>query len=115
MKSRIFKFKAWNTEAKLIVRLNQIDCIKGELHKKGHILLQYSGVNDKSGSELYENDIVLIDSKRSIIHWDEARSAWCRIEEGTPDVKIPLLHKEMEDTIRLCNYYESPDSFKARF
>lgn len=42
-------FKAWNTETKLLMRLNTIDCRKGELFKRDHILLQFTGMYDKTG------------------------------------------------------------------
>ena len=38
-KPRKIKFKAWDTEHKLLMRLNSIDCNKGELVKKDHVLL----------------------------------------------------------------------------
>jgi hypothetical protein len=55
-------FKAWDKESRLMVRLDTISCVKGELVKKDHILLQFTGQHDLHGEELYEQDIVIVGS-----------------------------------------------------
>jgi len=51
-KPRKMMFKAWNKETRLLMRLNSIDCVKGELVKKDHILLQFTGLYDKQKEEI---------------------------------------------------------------
>ena len=53
-------FKAWNKETRLLMRLNSIDCNRGELVKKDHVLLQFTGLYDIQKEEIYEMDIFLI-------------------------------------------------------
>jgi hypothetical protein len=106
-KPRLFKFKAWNTESKLLMKLGSIDCKKGELFKKDHILLQFTGLQDKQEEEIYEMDIVLMRSEKFIVMWDEESNGWF-LRDTVKQVKVQRFEKEVAGkTIRLCSYFES--------
>ncbi len=109
--SRQFKFKAWNTETNLLMRLNQIDCEKGVLIKKDHILLQFTGHHDMNGSEIYEADILLYGTDKRMVVWDEDLNAWNLIGEQRK-ITFTFNKQELSKGKRLCSYYESPGSFK---
>ena len=105
-KPRKIKFKAWNADARLLMRLNSIECRKGELIKQDHILLQFTGLYDKEGEEIYDMDIVLIDYDKFIVFWSEERNGW---------YYSPLLQRhKMENFVagvpdrmkRFCNFFE---------
>ena len=51
-KKRKIKFEAWDQVHKLLMCLTSIDCDKGELIKKDHILIQFTGLHDKEGDEI---------------------------------------------------------------
>jgi hypothetical protein len=100
-------FKAWNKETKLLMRLNSIECIKGELFKKDHILLQFTGLYDKQQEEVYDRDVVLIGSAKFIVMWDLVRNAWGLYTLGKSQESIPFVADMAAKAIRLCSYFES--------
>ena len=100
---RKIKFKAWDQENKLLMRLNSIQCNKGELFKKDHILLQFSGFSDLEGAELYEMDVVFIDYNKFIIRW---QNGWFYAPIENLDA-IEVLNKEVTEGMRrFCSYFE---------
>lgn len=100
-------FKAWNQETKLLMRLNSIDCVKGELVRKGHILLQFSGLCDKHGEEIYEMDLVLIGKNKFLVLWDPTQNGWSLSAYPSNGQRKPFLKEGAEEAIRLCSYFES--------
>ena len=109
--NRQIKIKGWDTENSLLVRLNAIDCRKGLLFKENYVLLQFTGLSDKSENEIYEGDILLISTKKYLVFWDETRNGWAFAENGHLKNKKPLLKKDVVNATRLCSYLESQQSF----
>jgi hypothetical protein len=106
---RPITFRAWDVENKLLVRLDSISCIKGELFKKDHILLQYTGMLDKHGEQLFEMDVVLIGSTKHLVQWSPDRGCWsyCQLTAGA---LRDILSKQTASTmLRLCSYFESSE------
>lgn len=65
MKNREIKFKAWNH---IVHRMSDFYTLE-QLHKENInfltvTFLQYTGLKDKNGKEIYEGDIVYIDYNR---------------------------------------------------
>ena len=75
MSSR-FKFKAWNSDKKLLTRPGIIAFTKGELIMQNCVILQYTGFVDKLGQEVYEDDILLIGETKHHVYWDEEDHTW---------------------------------------
>ena len=100
-------FKAWNREAKLLMRLNSIDCVKGELFRKDHILLQFTGLYDKQKEEIYEMDMMLIGGKKYIVQWDPNQNGWALTSFPAADDTRPFMKALSEKAVRICNYFES--------
>jgi hypothetical protein len=103
-------FRAWNKEARLLMRLDNISCVKGELIKKDHILLQYTGMVDKQLEELYEMDVVLIDSEKFVIHWSAERNGWVFTSVKKRRSSQELTQQYATSMIRLCSFFESGEA-----
>ena len=106
-KPRKMMFKAWNKESKLLMRLNSIDCKRGELIKKDHILLQFTGLHDKQNEEIYEMDVLLIGSDKFLVVWDIIRNGWQLVELGNPSQGQAFITSISAKATRLWNYFES--------
>ena len=100
-------FKAWNKETKLLMRLNSIDCKKGELFKKDHILLQFTGLYDKQEDEIFEMDVMLIGSEKFLVVWDASRSGWNLARLDNRNKAEPFLKENSGKTVRLCSFFEA--------
>jgi hypothetical protein len=103
-------FKAWNQQTRLLMRLNSIDCVKGELFRKDHILLQFTGLYDKQHEEIYEMDVVLIGAKKFVVMWDPIQNRWGLSAFPDGEDTRPFLKETSETAVRLCSYFESQKS-----
>ena len=98
-----FKFKAWDKKNKLLIRPGQIGTVKGELFIQDCVLLQFTGFTDMMGTEIYEEDILLIGEVKHRAFWDEKELTWM-YQKGS-SVKR-LNQKFTGTTVRGYNAYE---------
>ncbi|MEI9920610.1 MAG: YopX family protein [Bacteroidota bacterium] len=105
-KPRKIKFKAWNTDTRLLMRLNSIDCNKGELFKKDHLLLQFTGLYDKQGEEVYDMDVLLIYSDKYLVFWDEEKGGWFYSPLENRANMLPFRETDGVKMKRFCSYFE---------
>ena len=103
---RKIKFKAWDQEHRLLMRLNSIDCNKGELFKKDHLLLQFTGLYDKDGEEIYEMDVVLVSLDKWVVFWNETNNGWYYSPVANPKSHAPLLQDDAVKMKRFSSYFE---------
>ena len=94
--NREIKFRAWIKESKQMVTVNAITFMSGGGYsiipapydatkaipigeslgvETGNVLMQYTGLKDKNGREIYEGDIIDYGYKKSVIVWYQ--SGWC--------------------------------------
>ena len=93
--SRDMKFRAWNKNTKKMVCPHKLtplalhpDCVemKGVFipFHDDYILMQYTGLKDKNGKEIYEGNIVKEGGIVSVIEWAQPNARFCyRTETGT--------------------------------
>jgi YopX protein len=105
-KSRSIKFKAWNKDTRLLMRLNSIECSKGELLKKDHVLLQFTGLVDKEGEEIYDQDILLIYSEKHLVFWNDDKNGWFYRPLEKKEMSEPFVLAVAGKMRRFCSYFE---------
>lgn len=103
-------FKAWNTETKLMMRLGVIECVRGELQKKNHVLLQFTGLTDRSEEEIYELDVLLIQKEKKVVVWNTERNGWDIAALAKPTLSEPFIKSIAKQAVRICNYYETENN-----
>lgn len=89
------------------MRLNSIDCIKGELFRQNHILLQFTGLCDQLNEEIYEMDVLLIAGEKFIVCWDAHQNGWGLAALSNSKSKKSFTAAIAGTAIRICSHFES--------
>lgn len=121
--SREPKFKAWDKERKKIFDVISIDFEKREVCIKGHgiitwrsfddcDLLEYTGLKDKNGKEIYEGDIVRAGSYKGIVKWSNNYLDY-RIYTIPEHCYFRLGEQNYNDIEVIGNIHQNPELLEA--
>ena len=96
---REIKFRAWD---KTLNKMIQNITWKGDSQSDRYSVMQYTGLKDKNGKEIYEGDILSIDGIGRIpVKWNEEELRWS-----------PFIAKKTGFKI-IGNIYENPGLIKS--
>lgn len=118
---REIKFRAWHKDIKKMYKIGQITLEKGtwnyepedrdfigmsKPYQPSFILMQYTGLKDKNGKEIYEGDIVYVvsEDENAFILWDEETARYIIQFDGWCADFDNYYAKELEV---ICNIYEN--------
>ena len=135
--NREIKFRAWNKDFKKMYKIGQITLEKGIWdyepenrdfigmsipYQPSMVLMQYTGLHDKNGKEIYEGDIVLYQDwemayegggndsfiNKGIVEYCEDNCCFNVTERQTVDL-ADVLYKDNEDLEVIGNIYDNPE------
>lgn len=113
MKNREIKFRAWDKQHNCFTQYPFVVDNKGNVFKeyigggkleKHYVLMQFTGLTDKNGKEIYESDLVLYKEEKRIVSW--AGLGWELQQKDSPAHAWDLWEPEFSELIG--NIYENP-------
>jgi len=122
---REIKFRAWDKENKEFVPTDILINANGEItrvdtgrewtdvdHLDIFELMQYTGLKDKNGKEIYEKDLVKDgNGKIAVIEWHDLRASWIFCDEEFNEL---LFEKTLLLLEVVGNIYEHPELLETR-
>jgi uncharacterized phage protein (TIGR01671 family) len=110
--TREIKFRAWGSTSKSMIPwqdLRQNLSLAFEQAKRDAIILmQFTGLKDKNGKEIYHGDCLSADGHFFVVKWDD-RAAAFRFVDDAGNSESPLNYDHIEV---IGNIYENPELLK---
>jgi hypothetical protein len=111
MENRIIKFRYWNDISKVMVNNPQMPYKEGWtieqlFSDRGWIWMQFTGLKDKNGKEIYEGDIVKNDRGQ---HFDILWQGDCWIMRYENENTAKYRMTELSELEVVGNIYENPE------
>lgn len=124
--SREIRFRAWSKDDKLMFNVFGFDPnhvyawqIEGTEYpvippdREDTVLMQFTGLHDMHGTEIYEGDVVMSGRGSYAISWDKDQGCWTT----KPDIggAYPALNPGTRKSLTVIgNIYENPERLEAQ-
>lgn len=120
--NRTIKFRAWNPQGHMLrpFTIGDEDTNVALILKEDWPLMQFTGLLDKNGTEVYDADVMIDHTTKikHVVHWDEKNMQWflSRTNDKFGSGRYPLKEARPEEQDfydkgweRIGNIYEHPD------
>jgi uncharacterized phage protein (TIGR01671 family) len=121
--NREIKFRAWYASRQKMINSEMLFINEESDHgtcsldttiknlKSDYILMQFTGLHDKNGKEIYEGDVIAVDGedKPMKITWGERQATFCIESEAWVFPHYFGEALESKDCVVIGNIYENPE------
>ena len=112
---REIKFRVWDKQKKFMIKTVAIQNLTYKFaSNKDHIFLQYIGLEDKNGEEIYEGDVLIdCEGEKWFVFYDNTcgwyRLKSCYNDEVIEDIPDNLTSDNKLDMKIIGSIYENPE------